>query len=402
MVREGRIQGLRVDHVDGLADPEAYVRALQAAVGPGFYVLVEKILEPGEELRPWPISGTTGYEALNLIDGVFVNRSAEAAFETAYRDFTGTQGRYPDLLRAAKVEILVSSFASELEVLVSDLKRIADGDRRTRDYTVYGMRIALIEIVARFPVYRSYLTGDAPSPEDVDLIETTIAAAKRKSALPDGSVHDFAADALLGRIETEKPGRPDPEHVRRFRRRFQQLTGPVMAKSLEDTLFYRFFRLISLNEVGGDPGEFGIDLAAFHEANAERARHWPNAMLATSTHDTKRGEDARARLNALTAEPDTWRAILAAWTEIAAPHLGEVGGAPAPDTNDQYLILQSLLGAWPLEVLERDDAAELDAFKTRFIGFLQKALRESKRNSSWVNPSEAYEKGHARRWSAAC
>ena len=391
LVREGRIQGLRIDHVDGLADPEGYLKALQAAVGPGFYIVVEKILEPGEPLRPWPVSGTTGYDVLTQIDGVLVDASNGERFEDIYRAFSGLEGRYFDLLRAAKTEILQSSFASELEVLIADLKRIADGDRRTRDYTVYGMRIALSEIVARFPVYRSYLTDQEPSPADIELIETTVAAAKRNSALPDHSVHDFAADALLGRIETLGPGRPAAEHVARFRRRFQQLTGPVMAKSLEDTLFYRYGRLISLNEVGGDPAEFGITVAQFHAANAERARLWPDAMIATATHDTKRGEDARARISALSAIPDRWEAALAEWRRISPDGLTEVDGAPAPDANDQYMLLQALLGSWPMELLGGDDPGVIDAFRSRVEGFVEKSLREAKRHTSWVNNNAPYE-----------
>ena len=383
LIREGRVQGLRVDHIDGLADPDGYVRALQAAVGPGFYVVVEKILEPGERLRSWPVAGTTGYDVLNLIDGVLIDGSQGGFFERVYREFTGEPGRYGDELRAAKSEILQSSFASELEVLVSDLKRIADGDRRTRDYTIVAMRAALIEIVARFPVYRSYVT-DEPGPEDVELIETTVAAAKRKSLLPDRSVHDFAASCLLGRIEMDGPGRPAPDHVARFRRRFQQLTGPVMAKALEDTLFYRYARLLSLNEVGGDPGHFGGSVEAFHAANAERARVWPATMIATATHDTKRGEDARARIGALTEMPDAWEEALAAWREI-------VGERDAPDRNDGLMFLQALLGAWPTELLDGDDPAAIESFRKRFDGYVEKALREAKRHSSWVNPDGAYE-----------
>ncbi|WP_375458069.1 malto-oligosyltrehalose synthase [uncultured Enterovirga sp.] len=391
LVREGRIQGLRIDHVDGLADPEGYLKALQGAVGPGFYILVEKILEPGEPLRPWPISGTTGYDVLNLIDGVLVDTRQGDRFEDIYRAFSGIEGRYFDLLRAAKAEILQSSFASELEVLLSDLKRIADGDRRTRDYTMYGMRVALTEIIARFPVYRSYLTEAEPSPDDVALIKATVDSAKRHSTLPDRSVHDFAADALLGRIETTGAGRPAADHVARFRRRFQQLTGPVMAKSLEDTLFYRFGRLISLNEVGGDPAEFGITVEHFHQANAERARAWPDAMIATATHDTKRGEDARGRLAALSEIPDEWEAALAQWRELAKPHLATVEGAAAPDANDQYILFQSLLGSWPMELLDQDDEAELASWRERLHGYAEKALREAKRHTSWVNNDAAYE-----------
>ena len=240
LVREGRIDGLRIDHIDGLADPLGYARALQAAVGPGFYVVVEKILEPGERLRPWPVAGTTGYDVLNQLDGLLVDKTRQGKVKRLYEWATGFDEPYGFQLRAAKAEILEISFASELKVLTSDLKEVADADRRTRDFTVNALRRALIEVIARFPTYRSYLPPELEEgevePEDVRLIEGAVAKAKRWSSLPDRSVHDFAADVLLGRIETASPGRPDPRVVLRFRRRFQQLTGPVMAKSLEDTL----------------------------------------------------------------------------------------------------------------------------------------------------------------------
>ncbi|WP_018263124.1 malto-oligosyltrehalose synthase [Methylobacterium sp. WSM2598] len=400
-IREGRIDGLRIDHIDGLADPAGYVRALQAAVGPGFYIVVEKILEPGERLRPWPVAGTTGYDVLNQIDGLFVDRAKQEAVRALYAEATGTDESYGLLLRQVKAEILETSFASELEVLTSDLKRVADADRRTRDFSVNALRQALTEIVARFPVYRSYMPQDLDEgdlePEDVRLIEGAVRRAKRHSRLPDRSVHDFAQGVLLGRIDTDGPGRPSPEIVRRVRRRFQQLTGPVMAKSLEDTLFYRYVELLALNEVGGDPGEYGLAAEHFHALQAARARDWPNAQIATATHDTKRGEDARARLLALSAMPEAWRAEWARWREIAGPHLGEVEGEPAPDANDQWMLLQAILGAWPLELLEDvSDAGAVAAFRGRLGTYAEKALRESKRWSSWVNVDEAYEGAVAR------
>ena len=391
LIREGRVQGLRIDHIDGLADPEGYARALQEAAGPGFYVVVEKILEPGEHLRPWPVAGTSGYDALNVIDGVFADTQTGHAFERLYRHSTELEGVYPALLRQTKAEILELSFASELEVLVSDLKRIADADRRTRDYTVNALRRALIEIIARFPVYRSYLGDGEPDPKDRQLIEGTVKRAKRSSALPDHTVHDFIAAALLGAIGAEGPGRLDPELARRFRRRFQQLTGPVMAKSLEDTLFYRYVRLLSLNEVGGDPGRFGVTPEEFHAANAERLRAWPHAMIATATHDTKRGEDARARLNALSELPKAWAAALDLWRVAAEPHLAAHDGTAAPDANDRYMLLQTLLGAWPMELLDGANEAGVAAFRERMEGYVAKALREAKQHTSWVNVDEAYE-----------
>jgi len=391
LVRDGRIQGLRIDHIDGLADPEGYARALQAAVGPGFYIAVEKILEPGEGLRPWPIAGTTGYDVLNLIDGVFVDPGAADRFERLYREATGVEGRYGLLLRGAKAEILETSFASELEVLTSDLKRLADSDRRTRDYTMYAIRRALVEIVARFPVYRTYLGEAEPAPEDRALVEETVEAAKRWSALPDRTVHDFVSSCLLDAEARDEATRRDAELVRRFRRRFQQLTGPVMAKSLEDTLFYRYVRLLSLNEVGGDPHHFGVSPEHFHRINQERARAWPHAMIATATHDTKRGEDARARLNALSEMPDAWEESLRGWRTIAAPHV-RTDAEEAPDANDRFLLLQAILGAWPFELLDEADETEaVTWFRERIEDFATKALRESKRHTSWVHVDEGYE-----------
>ncbi|MBA1156466.1 malto-oligosyltrehalose synthase [Microvirga mediterraneensis] len=390
LVEEGHVHGLRIDHIDGLADPEGYTRALQRKVGPGFFVAVEKILEPGEELRPWPVAGTSGYDVLNVIDGVLVNDEAGETFERIYRDASGLQGSYEDLLREAKVEITEKNFASELEVLVSDIKAVADADRRTRDYTAFSLRQALVEIIAAFPVYRSYLGEGEPAPEDVRLIGDTIHKAQQESTLPDRSVHDFIAAALLGKAKA------DSADIRRFRRRFQQLTGPVMAKSLEDTLFYRYGRLIALNEVGGDPGHFGLSSQAFHQANADRARTWPHAMIATATHDTKRGEDARARLLALSEMPEEWAQALDLWRDVVTPHLSDVDGAPSPDANDQAILLQALLGAWPMELLEGDDATLLPAFQERMDGYLIKALREAKRHTSWVAPNEAYEQAAGR------
>lgn len=391
-VKQGRIQGLRIDHIDGLADPEGYLRALQGAVGPGFYVVAEKILEPGEALRDWPLAGTTGYDALNQIDGVLLRRDAEGLFTKLYARFAGVAESYEAQLLQAKEEVLEGSFASELEGLVSDLKRIADADRNTRDFTVIALHRALGEIVERFPVYRSYMVAGAePAEEDIRLIQDTIARAKRSSRLPDRSVHDFIGDCLLGGIETDGPGKPAAALVQRFVTRFQQLTGPVMAKSLEDTLFYRYARLLVLNEVGGDPAHFGLSLSAFHDAMQERARRYPNAMLGSATHDTKRGEDTRARMLALSEVPAEWEEALRRWEGMRARFVAEAG----PDANDAYILLQQILGAWPVELLDGDSAEDWTGFLERMQGFATKALREAKRHSSWIYVDEAYEQAVA-------
>jgi (1->4)-alpha-D-glucan 1-alpha-D-glucosylmutase len=388
LVREGRVHGLRIDHIDGLADPQGYVDALQGAVGPGFYIVIEKILEPGEKLRDWPIAGTTGYDALTLLDGVLVDRNAKGPFDRLYRVCTGRGEDFHNALRRAKLEILETSFASELESLVSDVKRIADSDRRTRDATVNAIRTTLSEVIASFPVYRTYLTDRRSiAPEDEEIIKGSVAEARAKSRLPDSSVHDMIAAVLLDHAGA--PMRPSRTLVSRFRRRFQQLTGPVMAKSLEDTLFYREVRFIALNEVGGDPAAFGIDLNAFYVAQQDRYEHQKNALIATATHDTKRGEDARGRLLALSEMPEAWarliemveRAVLERYTE-----------RDPIDANDRYMLLQAVIGALPLEVLQNNLAPEeIESFRERLHTYVQKALREAKRLTSWVNPDEAYE-----------
>ncbi|MGF7056080.1 (1-_4)-alpha-D-glucan 1-alpha-D-glucosylmutase [Bosea sp. OAE752] len=385
LVKTGRVQGLRIDHVDGLADPEGYLRALQARVGPGFYILVEKILGHGETLRGWPISGTTGYDALNLIDGVLLDRSAAKAIEEAYAQAAGRQETYEDALRRAKREVLESSFASELEVVVSDLARIAAADRRTRDYTVNAMRRALTEIVVEFPVYRSYVSEEA-APEDRALVEKVVAASIARSALPDNTIHTFIAETLLGDRQVEAESLL-AAHIGRFRRRFQQLTGPVAAKSIEDTLFYRRCPLLALNEVGGEPSAFGVSLDAFHASNIERSRSWPHAMVATATHDTKRGEDARARLLALSEMPSEWANAAQDWQRLSR----EIAASDIPDANDRHLILQQILAGWPMSLLDCDRTDELEAFRQRMQGWAEKALREAKSHTSWVNPQEGYE-----------
>ena len=385
LVRRGLIHGLRIDHIDGLADPRGYAVELQRAIGPNFYVVAEKILEPSEVLRPWPLAGTTGYEMLNLIDGVFVDPENQRTFDRIYHETTGFPQSYHAALLAAKRQVLLESFSSELESLVSDMKRIADANRLTRDYSVNAIRVALGDLVCAFPVYRTYITARGVASEDRKLLAEVMDEAKSITALPDRSVHDFIGSVLLGTLPTGRPGRASVALVERFRRRFQQLTGPVMAKSLEDTLFYRYVRFLALNEVGGEPSRFGIPVAEFHAENAERAKAWPQAITTTATHDTKRGEDARARLLALSEAPDLWAQMLAAWK-------AEARGVAKPDANDQYLFLQAIVGVWPIELLDKDDPAVLAALRERLAAYVPKALREAKRRSKWIEPNEPYEK----------
>ncbi|MBX9740532.1 MAG: malto-oligosyltrehalose synthase [Beijerinckiaceae bacterium] len=377
LAREGKIDGLRIDHIDGLADPGGYLEMLQAAVGPGFYVVAEKILEPGEDLRDWPISGTTGYDALNEIDGLLVDRTSRDKIETLYRDVVGVKELYHDALVAAKKMCLERSFGSESQAIVQDLLAIAQTEGAGQDLSAAALGRAVAGFVVGLPVYRTYAGVTGADDADRRLIAETLEAAQAHVLPGDDRALRFLGQVLCGDLDPRAP-----ELARRARLRVEQLTGPVMAKSLEDTLFYRHAPVLALNEVGGDPEQFGLTRAEFDKKVAHRAQRWPGSMIATSTHDTKRGEDARARLFALTADADAWRSV-------ATRFLASTEG---PDANDRYLLAQTLIGAWPAEWLDRSPAQpQIDSFRERCEAFFIKALREAKRHSSWTDPDEAYE-----------
>ena len=376
LVREKRLDGLRVDHVDGLADPAAYLARLQDAVGPGFYIVVEKILEPGEALPAWPISGTTGYDALNEIDGLLVNPAAREPFDAFYRDVVGSRGGYQSALHAAKRLVLADSFGSEREAIVADLVAVARADRATRDIGAAALARAVFAYVVALPVYRTYAATGVASAEDRRLIEATLKAAGERV-----EPGDEPALAFLGRVVAGDDA-ADRVLALRARLRLEQLTGPVMAKGAEDTAFYRYVPFLALNEVGGDPMRFGLDAAGYAKVATDRAARWPASLIATSTHDTKRGEDARARLFALTADPARWIACAERFIQASE----------GPDKNDRYLLLQAIVGAFPLDLLDGEpDAQAVEAFQSRLDAFMTKALREAKRRSSWTDADDAYE-----------
>ncbi len=399
MIAEGRLHGLRLDHIDGLFDPEAHCRHLQdfaAKQRPRgeapFYVVVEKILARHEALRPgWPIAGTTGYEFANLVNGLFVDPAGEAGCAKAYADFIGGAVPFDDIVLAAKDIVIDSILAGELGVLADELDRISERHWSTRDFARRRLREALKAVVRQFPVYRTYVTGRGVSAEDRRDIDWAVGRAHRAWLGADREILDFVHDALTG--DLARRGKPFRRaDALRFAMHFQQYTGPVMAKSLEDTAFYRHHKLVALNEVGGDPRQFGTTVAAFHHANRERARHWPQAMLATATHDTKRGEDARLRIDAISEIPEEWQRRVARWSELNRSLRGEVEGAPAPSRNDEYLLYQALLGAWPADfIATAPGAAALAAFGGRMEHFFEKALREAKAETSWDNPNQPYE-----------
>lgn len=392
LLDEDRIQGLRLDHVDGLRDPRAYLTRLRNLVpGREPYLLVEKILAGHESLRQdWPVAGTTGYEFLNLVNGLFVDPAGERGLSRGYEQFIGAGTDFPALVIEAKRQILREALASELHVLANRFNRLAKQNRHTRDYSLIGLREALTGVVAHFPVYRTYVTARRITAEDRRDLDWAVARARKTSRTPDKSIYGFIYAVLsldLLRGETTVYRRRD---VIDAALRFQQLTGPVMAKALEDTAFYRYVRLTSLNEVGGEPEHFGRSPAAFHEANRRRLRDWPQAMLASATHDHKRGEDLRTRLDVLSEIPAEWRQRVRHWARFNRRKQREVDGNPAPDRNDEYLFYQTLIGAWPYE-LGAPDFAGLDELRQRLVDYMLKAVREAKRHTSWVAQDEDYE-----------
>ncbi|MEJ2423633.1 MAG: malto-oligosyltrehalose synthase, partial [Candidatus Thiodiazotropha sp.] len=417
LIAKGQIQGLRVDHPDGLYDPARYFKRLQARVAmpqsapirganPALpdkdnaqipmplYLLVEKILAGHERLRrSWAVHGTTGYDFANIVNGLFVDSDAEKTMTNIYRAFTGETLTLEVQVYNSKKLIMRSTLASELNVLAQQLNRIAKLDPHTRDFTLNSLRDTLSEVVACFPVYRTYVTRDGADEEDRRYVDWAVSVARKRSRTADPTVFDFVREVLLTEIAE---GKSDDYRcqVSAFAMKFQQYTGPVMAKGLEDTAFYHYNRLISLNEVGGEPERFGISVNAFHHLNLERIHNWPHAMLCTSTHDSKRGEDVRARIDVLTELPGEWEKRVRSWARLNRGRKCLVDDRPAPSRNDEYHLYQTLVGSWPLELLDEAslDETRLAGFQARIQAYLLKAVREAKAHTSWINPDKGYEK----------
>jgi (1->4)-alpha-D-glucan 1-alpha-D-glucosylmutase len=447
-VRRGLVTGLRVDHVDGLLDPFKYLTDLQREAGSAasrkrkgarreedgagdggrvedeaarveategrgaraevvegvdaraeegggrrlpFYVVVEKILGHDELLRrEWPVQGTTGYEFMNLLNGVFVDTANAQAFREIYTEFTGALVKFSDLLYECKRLILKAAMSSELYVLSRRLSRIAEQHRYTRDFTLNSLHHALTEVIACFPVYRTYIrrTQTSVSPDDRLNINAAVRAARRRNPAQDPSIFDFIASLLLLKDPRGLTAQQRAER-RDFALRFQQLTSPVTAKGLEDTAFYRFYPLASLNEVGGEPAIFGVTAERFHQRNQDRQESWPHALSATSTHDTKRGEDTRARINVLSEIPEEWNRAVHRWRDVNRPKKSRVEGAEVPDANEEYLFYQTLVGTWPLLSMSDEEHGD---YVTRIQEYMVKALKEAKVHTSWINADEEYER----------
>ena len=431
LLGEGEITGLRIDHCDGMFNPREYLVRLQElfvasqCFGPSakeatesgieqevldavsqqdwataklpLYCVVEKILEPGEVLPiDWPVQGTSGYDFVHFANQLFIQPKHQKRFNTLYAEILGERVRPERILYDSKRMILDSSLSSELHVLTNLLAQIAGVDRRARDFTDKILEGVIRETIACFPVYRTYIDERGHySDHDHEVIHHAIVEAKRRAPVLDASAFDFLERVLLLRgREGRDPSRDHDEEYGEaelyFALKFQQLTGPVMAKSVEDTSFYVYNRFISSNEVGSSMEAFGIKPEVLHQANAQRQQYTPHTMLTTSTHDTKRSEDVRCRLDVLSEMPDEWAARVRSWQQANAKHkTATAGGLLAPDANEEYLIYQTVVGAWPWEMAGPEQRAE---FVQRLQAYMTKALSEAKVNVSWVTPNPDYTK----------
>jgi len=399
LVQEGKITGLRVDHIDGLYDPLKYLKQLTEETG-SVYTLVEKILEAVEKLpNDWPIQGTSGYEFLTYVNRVFCQAESKAAFSELYERFTGLEDSYEPLFLEKKRLLAESELVGDIDNLAHLLVQVAEqmaeqmGERLSDE----SLRLALKEIMIAFPVYRSYISEDGRSEKDEHYIQEAIATvretvqASKKDAEKESNFSEALAfiENVLLLEDIESLSDEARSHRLHFIMRMQQFTGPLMAKGIEDTLFYVYNRFTGLNEVGGAPGEFGLSVQDFHAYNQYQQAHWPNNLNASSTHDTKRSEDVRSRLSVLSELPKEWKAQVTAWQEMNADKKQTDQPQPIPTANDEYFLYQTLVGAYPF------NEAEFESFKTRVQAYVLKAGREAKVNTNWTNINEAYETGYA-------
>ena len=417
LLAENKVQAVRIDHPDGLFDPDRYFSMLQDLAARAWnipreperegrpdrplYVLAEKILSGREQLpRRWAVHGTTGYNYLNDLNGLYIDPGQARPLRRSYAKLTGVTEPFDDVLYRSKRLIIETAMASELTVLTQMLDRIAASSRKSRDFTRDSLRDVITEVVACCPVYRTYVDEEGWNPEDRAVVERAIARARRRNPAMESSLFDFFREVMLPRdVDTDplpndrRGGYPPAtqEEARerlRFAMKLQQYTGPVQAKGLEDTAFYRYNVLLSLNEVAGDPGRFGRTAAEFHEASGHRLRYGPLELLTTATHDTKLGEDVRARINAISELSAEWTREVSRWMRINNAHRTVIDSEPAPDRNDEYRFYQALLGCWPLEGTHPIPSPDLAA---RLHEYMLKAVREAKRHTSWLTQNHGYE-----------
>jgi (1->4)-alpha-D-glucan 1-alpha-D-glucosylmutase len=394
LIAEGRLHGLRLDHIDGLRDPQQYLQRLQRLIGSAssmqrgrFYVVVEKILEEHEHLPRFAgVAGTTGYEWLNVLSRLLVDGDGLRRLDEIWHRVSGDLRPFQQILLAAKRRVLSTILVSEFTVLARLLDRIAAGHYATRDYAADRLALALRLFILHFPIYRTYLTASGPSREDRAIIDGAIMKARAEWVGPDGSIFDVLRDAIT--LDLVKPPRVGHSisRVRRFAFKLQQFTGPVMAKAMEDTAFYRYHRLLALNEVGGSPGAAALSVHDFHQQMVRRVETFPHGLTATATHDTKRGEDARVRILALSELAAEWDEAVTGWRSLNAPLIEAMPTASRPSRAHQYMLYQALLGAWPLAGRDR-------SFVERMQAYVVKAAREAKEQTSWLNPDSLYEEG---------
>jgi len=430
LIEAGKVTGLRVDHPDGLYDPseyfdrlqrrcfdiammshvekvrkdvdlpyedgyieeaisERYDEVLQAEINSKpFYIVAEKILGRGEIMpAEWPLFSTTGYVFLNSLGGLFVDSQNAKAFDALYRRFTRIQMDFQEIIYEKKKVVMQVAMSSEVNTLGHHLNTITEQNRQTRDFTLNSLIKVIVEVIACFPVYRTYINGPDVKERDRHYIELAVARATRRNPVMNESIFLFIKDVLLLKFRPDMDDGAKDDWLN-FTMRFQQITGPVMAKGVEDTTFYIYNRLVSLNEVGGSPDHFGTQLDTFHGQNIERIKNWPYALIASSTHDTKRSEDVRARINVLSEIPGDWREHVLLWAKINKKRKIIVNNHRVPDRNEEYLLYQTLIGSWPFG---EQDEEQHNAYKDRIRDYLVKAVKEAKVNTSWVNPDRMYE-----------
>jgi (1->4)-alpha-D-glucan 1-alpha-D-glucosylmutase len=382
LIAEGLVNGIRIDHIDGLYDPLTYLRRVRNKAEDS-YLVVEKILATNETLPAnWPVQGTTGYDFLNIANGIFCHRDNNAAMSAVYKRFIGRNFDYEDILCDRKRLIIGKYMAGNIDNLAQLIKKISYRDRHGRDITLYGLRRALVEVMAHFPVYRTYLSNELCSDTDQTYIRDAIQKAKTKTP---GLIYElsFIEEFLLLQYDRSLPEEEKREWVQ-FAMHFQQYTGPLMAKAAEDTFLYIYNRLISLNEVGSNPQLFGCSIKEFHDFHEQKLRTFPFSMNATSTHDTKRGEDVRARINVLSELPKEWETHIKLWSKLNRTKKKKINNQYVPDANDEYLLYQTLIGAYPFDGRHAH-------FIERIKEYLIKAVREAKVHTAWIKPDTVYE-----------
>jgi (1->4)-alpha-D-glucan 1-alpha-D-glucosylmutase len=383
LVNEGKITGLRVDHIDGLYDPTQYLERLQDKVK-DTYITVEKILQPGEDLpKIWTIQGTSGYDYLNYINGLFCKTENQQKFDQIYEKITGMRLSFEQLAIDKKHLILDKNLAGDLDNLAKLMKKISSKHRYANDFTINGLKRALAEVLTLFPIYRTYANAEGVLESDRSYVEAVIQTAREHAPFLQNELN-FIEKLLLLEYE-DALNQTEKEQWLYLVMRIQQYTGPLMAKGVEDTALYVYYRLLSLNEVGGNPDRFGISPAEFHDFNQQRQERWLHTMNTTSTHDTKRGEDVRARINVLSEIPEEWQQQVQAWSDLNRHYKTSSKSLAMPDRNDEYAFYQTLVGAFPFA------EAELGGFVDRVKDYVLKASREAKVYTAWLRPNSVYE-----------